>query len=59
MPTDNETGYVIDVSAAVKDRISNIESELRDLRNILQKISDKLQDGGEFDDELHRLLFGI
>ena len=46
-------------SAATQDKVSALENELSELRNILQKISDKLQDGGEFDDELRRLLFGI
>ena len=46
-------------SAATQDRVSALENELSELRNILHKISDKLQDGGEFDDELRRLLFGI
>ncbi len=50
---------IYDVSVATQDRVSALENELNELRGILQKISDKLQDGGEFDDELRRLLFGI
>lgn len=47
------------VSVATQDRVSALENELNELRGVLQKISDKLQDGGEFDDELRRLLFGV
>ncbi len=50
---------IYDASVATQDRVSALENELNELRGILQKISDKLQDGGEFDDELRRLLFGI
>ena len=52
-------GSAWDAFIATQNRVSALESELSELRNILQKISDKLQDGGEFDDELRRLLFGV
>lgn len=48
-----------DCATITVDRILELESEIRDWKGILQKVSDKLQEGGEFDDELRRLLFSV